>query len=104
MCGRGLANSTVGVFGLGRIGTAVATRLAAFAPKRIIYSSSGRRPGGYKPVLLFTKPDGTPVEAQPVSFDELLRESDFLCVCASMGEGLKGVFNDEAWEMFLPYF
>ena len=95
MCGKGLANSTVGILGLGRIGNAVATRLASFSPRRIIYSSSGRRSEGYKPVLLFTKPDGAPVHAEPVSFDELLRESDFLCVCASMGEGLKGVFNDE---------
>lgn len=95
MCGRALKNSTVGIFGLGRIGTAVATRLAAFSPKRVVYSSSGRRPGGYKPVLLFTKSDGTPIEAEPVSFDELLQESDFLCVCASMSEELKGIFNDE---------
>ncbi|VDD79647.1 unnamed protein product, partial [Mesocestoides corti] len=34
MCGKGLNNSTVGIFGLGRIGKAVATRLAAFSPKR----------------------------------------------------------------------
>ncbi|VDK37861.1 unnamed protein product [Taenia asiatica] len=98
MCGRALKNSTVGIFGLGRIGTAVATRLAAFSPKRVVYSSSGRRPGGYKPVLLFTKSDGTPIEAEPVSFDELLQESDFLCVCASMSEELKGIFNDEVFD------
>lgn len=95
MCGKGLRNSTVGIFGLGRIGRAVATRLAAFSPKRIIYSSSGRRSGGYKSVLLFTNSYGTPIEAERVSFDELLQESDFLCVCASMDEELKGVFNDE---------
>ncbi|KAM7534996.1 hypothetical protein Aperf_G00000090118 [Anoplocephala perfoliata] len=97
MCGKGLKNSTVGIFGLGRIGTAVATRLAAFDPSRVIYSSSGNRPGGYKPVPLFTKPNGTQIVAEPVSFEELLRESDFLCVCAAMSERLKGVFNDEVF-------
>ncbi|KAM3171841.1 hypothetical protein ACTXT7_015784 [Hymenolepis weldensis] len=97
MCGKGLKNSTVGIFGLGRIGTAVATRLAAFSPSRIIYASSGRRPGGYQPVPLLTKPDGTSVVAEPVSFDDLLKESDFFCVCASMGEELNGVFNDEVF-------
>nr|CDS30550.1 glyoxylate reductase:hydroxypyruvate [Hymenolepis microstoma]CDS34782.1 glyoxylate reductase:hydroxypyruvate [Hymenolepis microstoma] len=97
MCGKELKNSTVGIFGLGRIGAAVATRLAAFSPSRIIYASSGKRPGGYQPVPLFTKPDGTLAAAEPVSFDELLKESDFLCVCASMCDGLKSVFNDETF-------
>ncbi|VDN98470.1 unnamed protein product [Rodentolepis nana] len=97
MCGKELKNSTVGIFGLGRIGRAVATRLAAFSPSRIIYASSGKRPGGYQSVTLFTKPDGTSVVAEPVSFDDLLKQSDFLCVCASMCEGLKSAFNEETF-------
>ncbi len=102
MCGKGLEDSTVGIFGLGRIGKAVATRLAAFSPGRIIYSSSGRRPEPYKPVLLFTKDDGTPVEAEPVTFDTLLHESDFLCVCAALTEGCKGVFNEDVFNKMKP--
>lgn len=103
MCGKELKNSTVGIFGLGRVGKAVAIRLAAFAPSCIIYSSSGNRPGGYKPVPLFTRPDGTQIEAEPVSFEELLRKSDLLCVCAALNEGLKGVFNDEVGQIYEIY-
>lgn len=39
MCGQGLAGSTVGIIGFGRIGEAVAVRTKAFNPARVLYSS-----------------------------------------------------------------
>lgn len=42
MLGWGLKGKTVGIFGLGRIGSAVARKLKGFEFKRIIYT--GRKP------------------------------------------------------------
>ena len=42
----GLGNSTVGIFGLGRIGQAVMARLRPFGVARFIYSGRGKRDDG----------------------------------------------------------
>jgi glyoxylate/hydroxypyruvate reductase len=41
-----LAKSTVGIFGLGRIGQAVMSRLRPFGVKRFVYSGRGQRSDG----------------------------------------------------------
>lgn len=46
MCGKGLLNSTVGIIGLGRIGTSVAEKLKAFHPSRILYHN--RKPNDFR--------------------------------------------------------
>ncbi|VDL93186.1 unnamed protein product [Schistocephalus solidus] len=102
MCGKGLEHSTVGILGLGRIGKAVATRLASFSPGYIIFTSSGRPETSSHPVLLYTKPDGTQVLAEPVSFDDLLRRSDFLCVCCAFSEKTRGLFTDAVFDQMKP--
>lgn len=45
MCGKALAGSTVGIFGMGRIGESVAEKLAAFKPQRIIYHNRKPKDG-----------------------------------------------------------
>ncbi|BHF71096.1 hypothetical protein SprV_0401415100 [Sparganum proliferum] len=102
MCGKGLEHSTVGILGLGRIGKAVATRLASFSPDHIIFTSSGRPETSRHPVLLCTKPDGTQILAEPVSFENLLRRSDFLCVCCSLSEQTRGLFTDAVFDQMKP--
>ncbi|KAM7419180.1 hypothetical protein PAMA_016344 [Pampus argenteus] len=44
LCGHELANSTVGILGLGRIGVAIAERLAPFKVKKFIYTDVEPRP------------------------------------------------------------
>ena len=67
-----LQGRTLGIFGLGRIGAALAVRARAFGLK-IIYHN--RRP---------TEEIGRALEAEYVSFDDLLARSDFLSVNAPL--------------------
>jgi len=60
MCGKGLAESTVGIVGLGRIGMGVARRLKPFGVAQILYT--GRS----------DKPYAADVDANRVDFSELL--------------------------------
>ena len=80
MCGQGLHNSTVGIVGLGRIGLAVAKRLVPFGVARIIYTS--RQPK-----------DIDDVQAEFVSMDTLLTDSDFIVVCCSLTPETMGLFD-----------
>lgn len=43
MLGRGLKDTTVGIFGLGRIGQAVLKRLAGFSVARFLYTSNSEK-------------------------------------------------------------
>ncbi|CAJ0641394.1 14995_t:CDS:2 [Entrophospora sp. SA101] len=74
--------------GLGRIGTATAHRLKPFigTDGKIIYS--GRT----------NKPEATNLGAARVEFDKLLSESDVICVCCSLNEETKGMFNYDAFK------
>jgi len=86
MCGTQLKDSTVGIVGLGSIGTAVMERLIPFGVKRIVYS--GR-----------TKKDvKSSVDVDFVDFEDLLRLSDFVIVTCSYYPELKHLFNKEAFE------
>ena len=55
-----LKNSTVGIFGLGNIGTSIAKRLKGFEPNKIIYNSRSKNAEAQKQGFEY------------VSFDELL--------------------------------
>ena len=44
MCGSEISGATVGIVGLGRIGLAVAKRLQAFEPQRILYCGHSEKP------------------------------------------------------------
>ena len=46
MTGQGLSGSTVGVFGLGRIGQGVVKRLKGFNVGKFIYNGRSRKPEG----------------------------------------------------------
>lgn len=85
MTGWGLKGSTVGVFGLGRIGQGVVRRLQGFSVQKFIYS--GRSP----------KKEGEELGAEFVSFDELLHQSDFILVTCAMNKETQGIFDDAAF-------
>ncbi|XP_061627273.1 glyoxylate reductase/hydroxypyruvate reductase b [Phyllopteryx taeniolatus] len=73
LCGHELANSTVGILGLGRIGVAIAERLAPFKVKKFIYTDTAPRPDL-----------ASDINAEYVSFDELAKRSDFLLACCAL--------------------
>lgn len=85
MCGPGLSNSTVGVVGFGRIGQAVARRLKPFNVDKILYYSRT------------DKTEAKALDAERVSFDELLKTSDFIIVTCALTPETNKMFNDNAF-------
>ncbi|MBW1713274.1 MAG: D-glycerate dehydrogenase, partial [Deltaproteobacteria bacterium] len=88
--GRDLEAKTLGVFGLGRIGKALARRARAFRMK-IIYHN--RRPDLEAEAEL---------KARYVSFDRLLAQSDVISINAPLTDQTRGVFNYRAFERMKP--
>uniref|UniRef100_A0A914KYL3 D-isomer specific 2-hydroxyacid dehydrogenase catalytic domain-containing protein n=1 Tax=Meloidogyne incognita TaxID=6306 RepID=A0A914KYL3_MELIC len=43
MCGKSLANSVVGIYGLGKIGTSIANKIQPFMPEKIIYNNRKKK-------------------------------------------------------------
>uniref|UniRef100_A0AAR2KJ81 Glyoxylate reductase/hydroxypyruvate reductase n=1 Tax=Pygocentrus nattereri TaxID=42514 RepID=A0AAR2KJ81_PYGNA len=82
LCGYELADSTVGIFGLGRIGVAIAERLKPFKVKKFIYTDVAPRPEL-----------AAAIQAEYVSMDELARQSDFLAVCCALTPETQGICN-----------
>jgi glyoxylate/hydroxypyruvate reductase len=64
----------LGILGLGRIGLATALRLRAFGVSRVIYHGTREHP------------EASQVNGSFVSFDDLLRQSDILCICCCLNE------------------
>ncbi len=81
--GKDLAGKTLGIYGMGRIGTAVARRARGFNMK-IIYHNRKPNPEGEKET-----------GARYVSFQELLRESDFLVIVTPLTPETRGRFGLE---------
>lgn len=85
MLGHGLDGSTVGIVGLGRIGMAVARRLAPFGVKRFLYS-------GHSP-----KNEAHEIGAEFMDFDALLSKSDFVLGCCALTKENLGLFDKDAF-------
>lgn len=81
MTGRDLSGSTVGVVGLGSIGTAVAKRLRGF-DCTILYSGPNEKPE-----------NAASVDARYVELDELLAESDFVTLHCPLNEETRHLIN-----------
>lgn len=81
-----LNNKTLGIFGLGRIGMAMARRCKGAYNMNIIYSN--RNPNTEAEKLY---------GATRVSFDELLQQSDVISVHSSLSKETKEIFNKDAF-------
>ena len=79
-------NKTLGIFGLGRIGMAMARRCKGAYNMNIIYCNRKPNPEAEK---LY--------DAKQVSFDELLQQSDVISVHSVMSKETKGIFNKDAF-------
>jgi len=92
LAGQDVYGSTVGIVGFGRIGLAVARRLHHGFGCRILYCSrSGPKPEAAKEV-----------NAEYVSFDELLSQSDFVLPQCPLNDSTRHLFNDEAFNKMKP--
>ena len=79
-----LANKTLGVVGMGDIGSAIAERAKA-SKMKIIYHNRNRRA------------DDETLGATYVTFDELLAQADFIVIAVTLNPTTKGMFNKEAF-------
>eukprot|EP01117_Protostelium_nocturnum_P000936 TRINITY_DN11268_c0_g1_i1.p1 TRINITY_DN11268_c0_g1~~TRINITY_DN11268_c0_g1_i1.p1 ORF type:complete len:371 (+),score=141.23 TRINITY_DN11268_c0_g1_i1:38-1150(+) len=89
MCGRDLHHSTVGIFGFGRIGQAVAKRLLGFGCN-VIYSSREEKKDLPKELLVGGR-DGNGVKF--VDFETLLKESDIVVPQCPLNDQTRKIFN-----------
>ncbi|KAJ2801285.1 hypothetical protein H4S07_004980 [Coemansia furcata] len=89
--GSQFTGKTLGIVGLGRIGCATAARLLPFGIARVVYSGSRPRDDRARPL-----------NARYVSFEELLSESDLVCICCPLSERTAGIFNRQAFAAMKP--
>lgn len=90
MCGNGLKNSVVGIFGFGRIGQEVAKRISPFKPKQIIYFGRSERL------------EAKEMNAKRVDINEFLSTGDFIIVTCSLTPETKEFFNEEVFSKMKP--
>ncbi|XP_017043904.1 glyoxylate reductase/hydroxypyruvate reductase [Drosophila ficusphila] len=83
MLGQDIRDSTVGFYGFGGIGQAVAKRLLGFEIDRVLYTTRNRVSEDIEKQLNATK----------VDFDTLLAESDFLVIASPLTKETQGLFN-----------
>jgi len=86
-----LNNKTLGIFGLGRIGMAMARRCKGAYNMNIIYCNRKANPDAER---LYG--------AKQVSFDELLQQSDVISVHSVMSKETKEIFNKHAFSKMKP--
>jgi D-3-phosphoglycerate dehydrogenase len=88
--GSELSGKTLGIIGVGRIGAAVASRAGAF----------GMRVLGHDPLLS----DGELQRrgTEPLSFDALLAESDYVCLHLPLTDETRGLIGRETLQRFKP--
>jgi D-3-phosphoglycerate dehydrogenase len=85
-----LAGKTLGIAGVGRIGSALA-RLAAVFEMRVI---------GYDPLL---PPEAIRRQgAEPVDYQTLLSQSDYISLHVPLTETTRGMFNGQAFDALKP--
>ncbi|XP_030383789.1 glyoxylate reductase/hydroxypyruvate reductase isoform X2 [Scaptodrosophila lebanonensis] len=83
LLGQDIRDSTVGFFGFGGIGQAIAKRLSGFDIEQVLYTTRRR----------LSKELETEFNAKKVEFDELLSKSDFIIIAAPLTPETQGIFN-----------
>jgi phosphoglycerate dehydrogenase-like enzyme len=86
-----VTDKTVGIVGLGRIGKQVAQRLKGFNTRTLYYD-------------IIEIPPGIPNElnAQPIEFDDLLRESDIVTLHVPLTRRTRGMISDRELGLMKP--
>lgn len=91
MCGTGIKDTNVGIFGFGRIGQEVAKRLIPFKPAQIQFTSRTDK--------CFTAEE---LGVSQVPFDELVETSDFLIIACSYNMQTANLFDDSVFSRMKP--
>lgn len=91
LCGMQLGGKTIGIVGLGRIGTAVGRRLRAFNVGRILYCSRAEK-----------IENAEMIAAEFVEFSQLLSQSDVVVITCDLNDSTKQLFNSAAFEKMKP--
>lgn len=86
-----LKGKTLGIFGMGRIGMAMAERCRGAYNMRILYVSRKEKPEAEEKL-----------GAKRVDFDTLLKESDVISPHTSLSEETKGLFDKAAFTKMKP--
>ncbi len=86
-----LKNKTLGILGLGRIGTEMAKRCKGAYNMKVIYNNRKPNPDTEKEL-----------NAKYVDFDTLLKESDVISVHCSLNDSTKGLFNRATFYKMKP--
>jgi glyoxylate reductase len=89
MLGVDVHGKTLGVVGFGRIGQAVARRAAGFGMRVIYSNASGPR-------------DVEGIEAEHRSFEDLLREADFISINVSLNDSTRHLFGEKEFRAMKP--
>jgi phosphonate dehydrogenase len=87
--GASLHGATVGIVGMGRLGAAVAHRVAAFGPARIVYHDTRRAP-----------PDR--VGAERVGLDDLLAAADLVLLLLPLTPATRHLINADTLRLVRP--
>lgn len=90
LAGSDIYGKTIGIFGMGKIGEAVARRAKGFQ-MNILYHNRNRK-----------KEAEIELGAVYCSFDELLKQSDFIVCLAPLTEETKYMFTKEAFQRMKP--
>jgi glyoxylate reductase len=85
--GQDLADRTLGVVGMGRIGMAMAKRCRGAWNMSILYHDVNRNQDAEREL-----------QARQVSFDTLLAESDFISIHTDLNEKTRGMFSTEQFK------
>jgi glyoxylate reductase len=89
LLGVDIAGKTIGIVGAGRIGAAVAKRATGFS-MRILYLARS------------AKPELQAIGAKPATFDEILRESDFVSAHVPLTPETRHMFGEVQFRMMKP--
>ncbi|XP_075980124.1 glyoxylate reductase/hydroxypyruvate reductase-like [Anticarsia gemmatalis] len=85
--GQDIAGSTVGIVGFGGIGQALVRRLRGFDVARFIYS--GRT----------DKPEAKELGVERVPLEQLLKESDYVCLCCPLTPETRHLINADTLKL-----
>ena len=90
LVGKELWGKTLGLVGLGRVGTYLATIGKGFAMKLLVYDP------------YVTKERVIEIGGEPVTLEVVLRQSDFVVVCCLLTDETKGLIGEKAIDMMKP--
>jgi glyoxylate reductase len=91
MLGVDIHHATLGIFGFGRIGRAVARRASGFDMNVLYYDPAPEQSA-----------KNAPLNAKPVNMDTLLAEADFISIHTPLNEQTRHLFNQSLFAKMKP--